>query len=261
MVRQAANLGANYPQIVAILEKANKQRNLPGQLVVDAVPAASPAYLDAILGRDLHAKRDSDGQVGPPPRRTDRDGGGSCRLFNREQDTNPAPTSSATPTAAPTATSTRRPAAGTSPSDPDLPPLPGEPASAVAGTESTAPTPSAETVRATRSPPRRMMPCSRPRPARRPRPPTPLRPRPRPAAASSTSSGGTTTTDPPDPARGRFFLPSPGGGLPRRDRPRKESGSSAEPTPIDASLALSRDFIAATAPRIVLHGGASPGPS
>ena len=59
VVRQAANLGASYPQIVAILEKANKQRNLPGQLVVDAVPAASPVYLDAILGRDLHAKRDA----------------------------------------------------------------------------------------------------------------------------------------------------------------------------------------------------------
>ena len=57
VVRQAANLGANYPQIVAILEKANKQRNLPGQLVVDAVPASSPVYLEAITGLDPRAKR------------------------------------------------------------------------------------------------------------------------------------------------------------------------------------------------------------
>ena len=139
VVRQAANLGANYPQIVAILEKANKQRNLPGQLVVDAVPAASPAYLDAILGRDLHAKRDS--AVGRASAETDRPRWRRfLALFNREHDTNPAPTSSATPTAAPTATSTRRPAAGAAPSDPDLPPLPGEPASPVAGTDVDSPT-------------------------------------------------------------------------------------------------------------------------
>jgi flagellar basal body P-ring protein FlgI len=133
VVRQAANLGATYPQIVGILEKANKQRNLPGQLVVDAVPASSPVYLDAIMGRDLHAKRDP--SVSRTAAETDRPRWRRLMgLFNREQDTNPAPAPS--PAAPVTA---RRPAAGTGPDDPDLPPLPGELASPVAGTGATAP--------------------------------------------------------------------------------------------------------------------------
>ena len=58
VVRRLANLGAGYPEIVAMLEKANRQRNLPGQLVVDAVPSANTQYLEAILGKDITGKRD-----------------------------------------------------------------------------------------------------------------------------------------------------------------------------------------------------------
>ncbi len=60
MLRQVANLGAKYPDIVNILRAASNQKNLPGPLVVDAVPGASPVYLDAaIRGKDM-TKRDKD---------------------------------------------------------------------------------------------------------------------------------------------------------------------------------------------------------
>ncbi len=42
VIRQTANLGAKYPDIVTILQAAEKQKNLPGPLVVDAVPGAQP---------------------------------------------------------------------------------------------------------------------------------------------------------------------------------------------------------------------------
>jgi flagellar basal body P-ring protein FlgI len=58
VVTRAANLGAAYPEVVAILESAFQRRNLPGQLVVDAVPSARREYTDAVMGRDLTAKRD-----------------------------------------------------------------------------------------------------------------------------------------------------------------------------------------------------------
>jgi flagellar basal body P-ring protein FlgI len=58
VVRRTANLGATYPEVVAILEAAMRQKNLPGELVVDAVPIANRAYTDAILGKDATAKRD-----------------------------------------------------------------------------------------------------------------------------------------------------------------------------------------------------------
>ncbi len=58
VVTRAANLGASYPEVVAILESAFQRRNLPGQLVVDAVPSARREYTDAVMGRDLTAKRD-----------------------------------------------------------------------------------------------------------------------------------------------------------------------------------------------------------
>lgn len=60
VLRQAANLGANYPEIVAILQAAERQRNLPGPLVVDAVPGASPVYVQAALfGKDTTKKDDA----------------------------------------------------------------------------------------------------------------------------------------------------------------------------------------------------------
>jgi flagellar basal body P-ring protein FlgI len=58
VIRTAANLGASYPEVVAILESAHRQRNLAGALVVDAVPASNRQYLEAVLGKDLTAKRD-----------------------------------------------------------------------------------------------------------------------------------------------------------------------------------------------------------
>jgi flagellar basal body P-ring protein FlgI len=128
VIRQAANLGARYPQIVALLETANKQQNLAGQLVVDAVPATSPVYLEAIMGRDLQAKHDNaktaEESARPRWRRF-------LGLFNREHDTNPAPA-----TAPPTATASRRPAGDPGAPDPDLPPLPDSP---IAGTTPTSP--------------------------------------------------------------------------------------------------------------------------
>ena len=59
VIRRVANLGATYPEMVAILEAANRQKNLPGSLVVDAVPASNMDYLQAaILGKDAKAKVD-----------------------------------------------------------------------------------------------------------------------------------------------------------------------------------------------------------
>ena len=58
VIRRVANIGAGYPQIVTILQAAEKQKNLPGPLVIDAVPGSSPVYLEAILGKDTTAKKD-----------------------------------------------------------------------------------------------------------------------------------------------------------------------------------------------------------
>ena len=59
VIRRVANLGTTYPEMVAILEAANRQKNLPGTLVVDAVPHSNMDYLQAaILGKDLKAKVD-----------------------------------------------------------------------------------------------------------------------------------------------------------------------------------------------------------
>lgn len=62
VIRRVANLGATYPEIVAILESANKQKNLPGPLFVDSVPSSNMEYLaKAILGKDeLDPKKDDD---------------------------------------------------------------------------------------------------------------------------------------------------------------------------------------------------------
>ncbi len=59
VVRTVARLGATYPELVAILESAQKQSNLSGPLLADAVPADSAKYDEAqILGTDI-AKKDS----------------------------------------------------------------------------------------------------------------------------------------------------------------------------------------------------------
>src|SRR5262249_24565259 len=59
VVREAANLRATYPNILRILQDAQKRKNLPGPLVVDAVPEPAPAYDEAQLaGVDVTAKKD-----------------------------------------------------------------------------------------------------------------------------------------------------------------------------------------------------------
>jgi hypothetical protein len=109
VIRRAANLGATYPEIVSILESADRQKNLPGPLVVDAVPTAKADYFQAaIMGVDS-AKPD------PALKRTTVQASGSRlrRLFglgNRERET--ADNGSSKPAAAQDATSTA--AAGTS---------------------------------------------------------------------------------------------------------------------------------------------------
>ncbi len=58
VLKRLANLGAGYPEIVSVLETAQRQKNLAGELVVDAVPVTSASYLEAILGKDTTGKRD-----------------------------------------------------------------------------------------------------------------------------------------------------------------------------------------------------------
>ncbi len=49
VIRETAQLGATYPEIVAILAAAFQQKNLPGPLVVDAVPSVRPEVDAAVL--------------------------------------------------------------------------------------------------------------------------------------------------------------------------------------------------------------------
>ena len=65
VIRQVANLGATYPEILSLIQAADRQRNLPVtpassvSLVVDALPAALAAYEDAqVAGTDATAKSD-----------------------------------------------------------------------------------------------------------------------------------------------------------------------------------------------------------
>jgi len=65
VIRQVANLGATYPEILGLLQAADRQKNLPtaagstASLVVDALPATLAAYEEAqIAGKDATAKVD-----------------------------------------------------------------------------------------------------------------------------------------------------------------------------------------------------------
>lgn len=49
VVRNAAQLGATYPELVGILTDAFNQKNLPGPLVVDAIPLPTKTYTEAQL--------------------------------------------------------------------------------------------------------------------------------------------------------------------------------------------------------------------
>ena len=56
VVREMANLGASYPEIVSVMASAWSQKNLPGPFVFDAIPPPTKAYEEAQLS-------------GPAPRR------------------------------------------------------------------------------------------------------------------------------------------------------------------------------------------------
>lgn len=60
VIRRTANLGARYPEVASILYSAYNQKNLPGGLVIDAVPGPTPAYVEAaLLGKDVTKKDDA----------------------------------------------------------------------------------------------------------------------------------------------------------------------------------------------------------
>lgn len=64
VVRSLANLGASYPDVLDILETAERQKNLEGPLVVDSVASPSDAYEAAQLaGADLSQTAKKDGAV------------------------------------------------------------------------------------------------------------------------------------------------------------------------------------------------------
>ncbi|APW61165.1 flagellar basal body P-ring protein FlgI [Paludisphaera borealis] len=51
VIRHVANMGSTYPEVIAILEAAQKQKNLPGPLFVDSVPVSTVEYFEkSILG-------------------------------------------------------------------------------------------------------------------------------------------------------------------------------------------------------------------
>ncbi len=58
VVRQLANIGASYPEVVAVIASASSQKNLPGPFVIDAIPASNKAYDEAQLA-DAIKKDDS----------------------------------------------------------------------------------------------------------------------------------------------------------------------------------------------------------
>jgi len=66
VIREAAQLGASYPEILAILRGADRQKNLPGPLLIDAAPAPGTAYLDAQLSGNAK-KDDAVGRAGFAP--------------------------------------------------------------------------------------------------------------------------------------------------------------------------------------------------
>ena len=80
VVLRAARLNATYPEVVSILTAAARQKNLPGPLVVDAIPLPDKAYSEAqLLGstdKDKSKKDDAlkkaSGESEKKPRLRDR---------------------------------------------------------------------------------------------------------------------------------------------------------------------------------------------
>jgi flagellar basal body P-ring protein FlgI len=60
VIRNTAQLGATYPEMVRILMAAHAQRNLPGPLAIDKTPVPDPKYDAAqLVGIDPTAKKDT----------------------------------------------------------------------------------------------------------------------------------------------------------------------------------------------------------
>jgi len=59
VIRGLANIGASYPEVVALLAAASAQKNLPGPYVIDAIPIANKLYDEAQLAGAV-VKKDGD---------------------------------------------------------------------------------------------------------------------------------------------------------------------------------------------------------
>jgi flagellar basal body P-ring protein FlgI len=70
VVRQMANIGSSYPDVVAVLASASNQKNLPGPIAVDALPPASQAYDQAQLAGAKAKKDDAVKKTGMAEKRT-----------------------------------------------------------------------------------------------------------------------------------------------------------------------------------------------
>jgi hypothetical protein len=71
IIKQMANLGASYPDVVTVIDAANRQKNLEGRFVVDALPFPAKAYDDAQL---LGVKPKKDDGVKKTSGNDDQDG-------------------------------------------------------------------------------------------------------------------------------------------------------------------------------------------
>lgn len=95
VIKTAASLGAGYPEIVSLLRDADRQKNLEGPLVLDAVPTPTPDYERAQLagepagkdkGKSGGTKDPAVGQASFEPaadRDKEKDKGTRRRLFER----------------------------------------------------------------------------------------------------------------------------------------------------------------------------------
>jgi hypothetical protein len=75
VIRQVANMGLTYPEVISILEAAYKQKNLPGPLFVDSVPTSNVEYFEKSILGATEPKKDPEVQ---------KTSGGSrlLRMFN-----------------------------------------------------------------------------------------------------------------------------------------------------------------------------------
>lgn len=64
VLRQLVQLGATYPEVVALMENAEAQRNLPGPLAIDSRPKETGKYLETQLAGSETVKTKIDNNVG-----------------------------------------------------------------------------------------------------------------------------------------------------------------------------------------------------